>query len=152
MTPAALKAEIQTGPHAAALAPFVASGNDTAIAAFLNSQTGAGAASVNRATIAKPLLMEALIPVVLALSAANPAIQGKWDRFLSMLRSVETFRIPVINALLQMVVADGLMSQAQVDAIKVQTGSRAELLFGIGTVVSITDVAGSLRNANGTPK
>lgn len=40
MTPTELKAEIQTGPLAAELAPFVAAGNDAAIAEALNAKRG----------------------------------------------------------------------------------------------------------------
>ena len=38
LTTAQLKAEITTGPFAAELAPFVAAGNDTQVAAILNDK------------------------------------------------------------------------------------------------------------------
>lgn len=144
MTPTALKAEIQTGPHAAAMAAFVTSGNDTAIAAFLNSQTGAGSGTVTLANMDRQRLLRALVPVSLALASRTDAVKTKWDRIINMLRDIDTIPMAEIDAILSLAVTDTLLTAANVTAIKTRIGSRAEVL-GDTQLVSIADVAIALR-------
>ena len=150
MTPAALRDEIQTGPHAAALAAFVTSGNDTAIAAFLNNPTGPGSGTVTLATLDRQRLLKAFVPVALVLAGKATAIQAKWDRILNMLRDLETITPVEIDAILSLAVTDTLLTAGAVTAIKTRIGSRAEVLGGTQPI-SVTQVAGALRQANGTP-
>lgn len=143
MTPAALKAEIQTGPHAAALASFVAAGNDVAIAAFLNSPTGPGSGTVTLTTLDRQLLLRALVPVAIVLASKTTAVQAKWDRIINMLRDLETITPVEIDAILTLAVTDTLLTAGAVTAIKTRIGSRAEVLFG--RLVTATDVSETRR-------
>lgn len=150
MTPALIKAEIQTGPHAATLAPFVTAGNDVAIAYFLNDPNGAGKGLVTLTGLDNQGLLRTFLPVAIALAAKTTAIQAKWDRLLDMVKYMEAVPPADIDALLALAVAEGFLTQAKVDSLKTRMGSRAEVLWG--KLVSVPDVANSLRNADGSIK
>jgi len=49
--------------------------------------------------------------------------------------------LSVVYPLLTQMVADGLLTQPQVDAFTKRIGSRAEQAFGAGTVITWNDVA-----------
>ena len=144
MTPTALRAEIHTGPHAAALAAFVTSGNDTAIAAFLNSPAGAGSGTVTLANMDRQRLLRALVPVSLAMAARTAAIQAKWDRIINMLRDIDTIPAAEMDAVFALAVTDTLLTTANVTAIKTRIGSRAEVL-GDTQPITHLEVANALR-------
>lgn len=150
MTPAALKAEIQTGPHAATLAPFVTAKNDAAIAAFLNDKNGVGKGLVTVASMDKQRVLIALLPAALTLSTKSAALQTKWDRILRYMGDMDTIPAGAIDAMLAMAVVDTMLTQAQVDALKTRMGSRAEVLGDL-IPLDTTNVACALRNDNGSP-
>lgn len=145
MTPAELKAEIQTGPHAAMLAPLVAAGNDAAIAAFLNDKAGPGAALITLDRIPRQKILRVFLKVAIALNAETAAIKSKWDRILPFVRDMEDTPTVVINDVLALAVADGLLTAASVDNLRTRRGSRAEVLSGEGDVVSPTAVSDTRR-------
>lgn len=145
MTPALIKAEIQTGPHAATLATFVTTGNDVAIAAFLNDPNGAGKGLVTLTGLDKQTLLRTLLPVTVVLAGKTAAIQAKWDRLLDMVKFMESIPPADINDLLALAVTEGLLTQAKVDGLKTRIGSRAEVLWGAGRTVSPTDISESRR-------
>lgn len=150
MTPALIKAEIQTGPHAATLAPFVTASNDVAIANFLNDANGAGKGLVTLTAMDKQTLLRTFMPVAIALATQTTAIQAKWDRLMDMVKYMESVPPADIDAMLALAVAESYLTQAKVDSLKTRMGSRAEVLWG--KLVSVPDVANSLRNADGSIK
>lgn len=143
MTSAELKAEIQSGPHAATLAPFVAAGNDAAIAAFLNDPSGPGAGTVTRSTLTQQGLLRAFGPVVVSLASKTAAIKEKWDRIINLIKYMEEISPADIDSILSLAVTDGLMTAAKVTELKTRTGCRAEVLFG--RLVTPTDVSETRR-------
>lgn len=145
MTPTLIKAEIQAGPHAATLAPFVTAGNDVAIAAFLNDPNGAGKGLVTLPALDKQALLRAFIPVVIALAGKTAAIQGKWDRLIDLVKFMESVPPADIDALLALAVSESFLTQAKVDGLKARNGSRAEVLWGAGRAVSPTDISETRR-------
>ena len=149
MTPAELKAEIQTGPLAAELAPYIASGNDTAIADALNRRDITANGHVSSHDIRQYLM---LVDLLLAIesSPAPACIAAK--------RALEVF--PVFDLSNQMIfvkfsqVLDGLVAEslipdftevhkATILGLASTTVSRAEIV--LGQPVSVTDVAVALR-------
>lgn len=144
-TPQQIANEINLDPANLGYAQCV-QGDDAAISRLLNA---AGYGPVQDAIVTRGDFMLAIMPVVLALADKDAATQSKWDRVLRAVHSVESIRIqsPVVQAALQYAIADGLMNQELASSIGVRQGSRAEVLWGTGTVVSNGDIAIALRGA-----
>ena len=118
------------------LTAFVAAGNDSAIADYYAVAT---ATIIDVQSLPKADFLVGVLAGIAALNAASPLLQGKWDRFIRVLVAVDTVRtaLPAIQSLLVQLVADGLMTQAQVDAFAKRPATRIENLLGVGTVISI---------------
>ncbi|HXG76456.1 MAG TPA: hypothetical protein VNJ53_07800 [Gaiellaceae bacterium] len=149
---AALANELRTDPAALGYAPLVASGSDAALADLLNRRNRAG----RRPIAVAPLLLRAAASGVLAiLTAASQdltkpaAVRAAALAILKVLDRVDTLDLddPALRGVLDGLVAAGVLTAAQRDAV-VAFGnaqiSRAEELFGPGTVVSHLDVARAL--------
>lgn len=146
-TAAALKAEIMSGPHAATLAAHVTAGNDRAIAEFLTDRNGAGAATIALATISRQRILRVFLKVAIDLDAKTAAMKAKWDRILPFIRDMEDTPAAVIEDVLTLAVADGLITAAKADNIRKRNGSRCEALWGEGETITPIDVAQALRGA-----
>lgn len=144
--PVTLAGELRGDPLVLGYAARIVVGDDAGLARLLNARTGPGAATIALTSVPKSDFLVGLRPALLALAAKSAAIQGKWDRILAAIQSADAVRIdPITIGLLGQAVADGLLTQAQVDAIGSRIGSRAERLFGLGTVVLSSDVSYALR-------
>lgn len=81
-----------------------------------------------------------------AAALSEPKRTG-WLESLANIRSLEIGIVPSdagVSALLTSAVADGVLTadeKATLDALGTRTGSRAEQLWGAGTVVTLNDVA-----------
>lgn len=151
MTPAELKAEITTGPLSAELAPFVAAGNDGAIAAALNDKTRGTVMPKYRLISARGVLSEysggpvdaaAVLDKLEAAAATVPAI--KW--VLSFLRSDGIdIGSPVTQGMLDQLVTGGVLTATEAGNLKalgISPASRAEVL---GTTIDIQQIATAMR-------
>lgn len=157
MTPAELKAEIQTGPLAAELAPFAAAGNDGQVAAILNDKRFTKTQRVTLKDIVRYLLDNGVWLTIIDKAADTAASQAK-----SAARVfVEVQKMGFVESLdmnkassqgmLSALVAAGTMTAAHQTALTnmgVVPASRAEVL---GASITVTDVARAVRNDNGTP-
>ena len=105
------------------LTAFVAAGNDAAIADYYADAT---ATIIDVQSLPKADFLVGVLAGIAALNAASPLLQGKWDRFIRVLVAVDTVRtaLPAIQSLLVQLVADGLMTQAQVDAFAKRPATR----------------------------
>ena len=151
----ALQTELQTDPTALGYAASVASGNDEATAAILN-QIRAGI-TIRRADI-EPREIAAAIAVAdyTALGGNPTAAQLSTERrflsWLTAIMAVPSLRLlnddgsntPVIDNF-QAMFAAGTGTRTRLIALASRQGTRAEQLFGVGTVVSAADVAKALR-------
>lgn len=156
MTPIELKAEIETGPLAADLAPFVAAGNDGMVAEILNDKryTGLSARIVNARTVmaeypAGPAAAATLLDKLDSLSASVPAV--KWAMGFIKGDGIDIGH-PSTQGMLDQLAAGGLITTAEAANLKqmgVVPKSRAEVL---GVTIDITAVARALRNDDGSPK
>jgi hypothetical protein len=144
---AALKQEVTADPLGLGYAARVAAGDDAGVAALLNAAAGPGAAAVAVQSMARGDFLLAIGGAYLALPNLSAAVQAKWDRILAVIRAADAVTVasPLVQNLLALAVADGVLAQADVDAVKTRTGSRAEVLFGAGTAVSGSDVSYALR-------
>lgn len=144
-SPAQLKSEIQAGPHAATLAPHVTSGNDKAIADFLNDQNGAGAAIITLSSIPRQRVLRVFLKVAIDLDVKTAAIKAKWDRILPFVRDMEDIPSAVLEDVLTLAVTDGLLTALKADNIRKRIGTRAEVLWGADVFISPTDVSETRR-------
>jgi hypothetical protein len=134
----ALKNEIQQGPQ-------YASKGDADIAGLLNT---IGTTNVTLASIDKDTFLLAIAPAYLSLPTLSDALQKKWDRILGVIGSAERITFTsTVSYLLSQAVTDGVLTQDQVSAVNQRPGTRAEVLFGAGTVVTQSDVSFALRGA-----
>ncbi len=155
---AALKADILTGPHSPVLAPLanVASdpdghnpspypfSQDGTIADWYNDLAGPGAGLVEIPLMTGDQFVTGILPALLALPAALPAVQAKYNALIPVMLSRQNISTPAVDPLLAGVVADGLLTQAQVDTFTKRQGTYAEVRFGFGTSISNADVARAL--------
>lgn len=156
MTPLELKTEIQTGPMAAELAPFVASGNDSAIADALNAKRGSTMLR-SRLMSARGVLGDypdgpaagaAVLDKLEAASASIPAV--KWVMSFLKAEGID-IGSPATQGMLDQLAAGGVLTTDEATKLKalgLMPASRAEIL---GATITITDVARALRNDDGTP-
>jgi hypothetical protein len=142
----ALLTELQTDPRQIGYAGPLAIGDQDALAAMLNAITGPGAATVTLASVPHDAFELGLAPALLGFSTLSATIQAKWQPILAALNSSTNVTINAETiGLLSTAVTDGVMTTAQATAIYQRTGSRAEVLFGAGTVVLISDVSAAVR-------
>lgn len=151
MNYAALKAEIETGPLAAELAPFVASGNDATVADVLNARRGATMLR-SRLISARAVLGEypdgpAVAATVLdKLEAAAPSIPAvKWVMSFMKADGID-IGSPATQGMLDQLAASGVITPDEAKKLKsmgIAPASRAEVVFG--QMVSPTDVSESRR-------
>jgi hypothetical protein len=143
---AALRAEIQGDPRGLDYGPHAVAQDDGAVADLLNSTTGPGAATIALSFVSRDDFLKAILPAFLVIPNLPANIQAKWDRILNMINAGAgvTINAPV-QALLAQAVTDGVLTQEEADAVWHRTGSRAEVLFGPGTVVTPDQVSVALR-------
>jgi hypothetical protein len=150
-TPLALKNEITADPLAVGYGPKYLAGDDYTVAMLLNATTGVGAATMLAGWLTRGAVLKGVVPgtdqlatgLTLSGAAISAALNTKWTNRFAALRGgdpaiqVDSGFMGLVNGL----VSDGLMTQAYVDAFTKKTGSRAEALFGVDTVISIAQVA-----------
>lgn len=141
-----LKTEVQ-GNAALGLPALAGSGNDLGVAANLNSLTGAGTGIVFVSPMARDDFLLKLAPVYLQLPNMSGVVQQKWDRILGVIRAADVVEVakPAVQNLLATAVADGVLTWPQASGVAARIGSRAEVLFGAGTVLSQNDISKALR-------
>jgi hypothetical protein len=137
---AALKSEIQADPTILGYAPFVTAGSDIGVAGLLNA-TRAGI-SVFRNDLG-------VREVINAIDATNFASLTQIQVSKLMLLFTSTPTIDATNANTRTIflgIFSGMTATVNaLTALASRTGSRAEQLFGAGTVVGHLDVARALR-------
>lgn len=141
---AALKSEIQNDPVSLGYSTHVAIGNDVPIADLLNEPTEI---LIDLPSIAKDNFLLGVAPATFVLPSLSQELQAKWDRVLSLAQSVSSINVAssTVQALFQAAIADGVLTQDQIDGFTKRFGSRAEVLFGAGAIVSHLDVSKALR-------
>ena len=121
--------------------------SDIANAALLNATTGAGAATVTLPSITHDDLAQLIAPVVFALSGASAALQAQWTPVLQLVGGIQNFQVNAANMGMLNQLSTDFPTQLTASAITAATtrmGSRAEILFGIGTTIAWQDVAQAL--------
>lgn len=153
MTLAALKTELLTDPQTYGYAGWIAASEPENCAAALNKvrngTDGEAAITIRRADISPAEVLEAVDNRDFS---ANPhPLHVAWFESVTQLPTIrlvnndgsDTRVLGNIRRLLENPGTQG--SRDRVTTIANRNGSRAEQLFGAGTVISITDVAAALR-------
>jgi hypothetical protein len=155
--PTALAAELSADPMHAGYAAPLAAGADGAVAALLNATTGPGAGALVLSFLAKNdfLIATSVVAVRLAIgigadgqTTLADVVKAKWTAALDQARSADPGS-SIDLAVIQMLgdpVADGVLSTDELAKLKARTGSRAEVLFGAGSIVDHNDVSRALGN------
>lgn len=138
---AALKTELQTDPQTMGYAPLIADGSDNQLAALLNALTGPGAGAVDRDILPAYEIVDAVV------QAEYDPLTAAQKQQLLLITGAGQVNIRATNtrAALAAMFGPGTTTRANMLALQTRTGSRAEVLFGIGTVITADDVAIALR-------
>lgn len=142
-----LHTEITTDPRGYGYVPLLSSGNDDGLAALLNKvrdgTDGFASISVKRTDIASNEVLEALDSRDLAASPnAGLCAWFQSATGLSRLRLVndDGTNTRVLGNIKRLFTSDVQGSQTRLQAVATRNGSRAEELFGTGTVLTNFDV------------
>lgn len=125
---------------------------DAARAALLNAVVGPGAWQADLPAVPKNKFLKLTVPAAVRLATATatdgttlgPKIVARWQAVFGHVYHVDPATDIDLSFLAQ-AVADKVMTQAELDGVGVKTGSRAEKLFGVGTVISEQHI-GEARN------
>ena len=151
---AALKTELTTDPKTLGYASQLGL-SDIAVAAMLNATTGNGAATISISSMtrgewdAQLIPMEDQVTTGLNLSGAalSAAVISKWNSRIAAFRAGDpSISVAVMTPLLNSAVSDGLITSSFITQITSRTGSRAEVLFGEGTVIDHNDISKAMGN------
>lgn len=141
--PAVLKNDILNGPLATAVATDYAASNDSAVAAAFNAHTGPGAQAIPNS----PMPAEDFVALTAgAFANITIAKQNTLDYIAGNGGGVVKVGDSDMQSTLDSVL-DGTPQLAAVQAQYTKMGSRAEVLFGIGTEFTPTDIG----NARSSP-
>ena len=153
----ALRNEIQTDPQALGYAPFVSGGQDGAVCDVINFiRDGVTAAfngvvgtaiTVRRSDVSPNEVLEAIDLADLITTATT--IQCSWLESITQTRTMRLLNDDGTNTRvlsnLRSLLAAGSQSRTRLNNVANRNGSRAESLFGTGTVIVPDDVAKALR-------
>jgi hypothetical protein len=141
ITPSLLKTEIQQDPKGLGLAPLVAAGNDQGIADLLNSFASSGTCTAFRNNIQVNEIIAAIQPADFAALSVLQLTQ------LQTITGQAVFDATGANARTSLlnIFAGMTTTVAALTALASRVSSRAEVLFGAGTVISAGDVSFALR-------
>ncbi len=135
MTTEELRAELEGDPLSLGYAAYLHLGDDASVAGLLNARSGPGSGPVH-ATMSRDPFLLAIIPAVMAIGSLGDAKKDSWDRILGVIKAADVIEVGKVQGLLDLAVADGILSAEYRATIGVRAGSRAEVLFGVDTVVS----------------
>ncbi len=153
---AALRDEIVGDPKPIGYAPMLNGRNgpfqhDWEIAELLNTP---GREMVGRGTISRDDAVTLLFPILsnvvgglVSADAATQAKAAKWRELYNLAlvpKASLNMQSVTVAGLLAAIKADGFASDEEITAATMQPGSRAELLFGLGAVVTADHVADAL--------
>lgn len=137
-----LKTELQTDPKVIGYAVLITQGNDQAVADLINARSGPGSASVFRNDVAPREIINAVASA--DFTAATQIIISK-IQLMFQAAPLDCTLANVRGNLQGIFAASTVGTQNAVTAVCSRTGSRAEVLFGAGIVVSAGDVGKALR-------
>ena len=146
---ATLKTELTTDPLGLGYASTLPT-SDIATAALINATTGKGAGTIRVPSFSRGELLALLVPLEDQLSsgvnisgaAFTQLVLAKWAGRFDALRSGDPqISTTIILPLLNSAVTDGLTTAVYITQITNRICSRAETLFGAGTLIQHSDIS-----------
>jgi hypothetical protein len=139
-----LNSELTADPKGLGYSTPLAATNDNAVAALLNATTGAGAATITIPSLTHDEFATLIAPVVMAIGSASAALQAQWTPMLNLISGISIVQTTTQNMGMLGALSSAFPTQLPASAITAATtriGSRAEVLWGVGTVINWIDVA-----------
>lgn len=141
---AVLLAELQADPLGLGYAPYLAAEQWEGAADRLrwDSPGWAGTGSLPREWITRSDFLLLTLPALPRIAVAAAPVQTIWLQVLETIRSVESIRVglPGVASMLDLAVLQGILTQAEVDAIRTRPCGRLATLLGREVQVSGSDV------------
>lgn len=150
-TLAQLNTELTTDPTAVGYAVTITSGDDTATAALINAVNPA--ITVKRIDIMPAEVLEAIdfADFATGLNAAHISwFESATQQRVLRLTAEDGTDTRILKNIKNLLLANGAaganpQSRARLNALALRTGSRAEQLWGAGTIVTVPDISHALR-------
>jgi hypothetical protein len=141
-----LHTELYSGPLASGLAPLLSTAQDAAVAAALNDPAGPAAGTAYLAALSRNDFLLGIGGALLVLPSTSSSIQTKWQQRLQYIQSLDSAVLigsgsALTQSILNDAVADGILPSGVQTSLFTRQGSRAEVRWGGGTVISAQDVA-----------
>lgn len=138
---AALRTELQTDPQVLGYAACITTGNDQCLADTLNLARAGASYQVPREPMDPNQLMDAIAPADTGSLSTNDLLK------LNLVFQIGLVDLQKANirSLLASVFAANSTTRTNIQALINRQGSRAEVLFGRGTVVTVAQIAQALR-------
>jgi len=138
---ALLALELTNDPEGLGYAAAIAAGDWDRVGAIL--ATGSPGSTRPREVMAKGDFLLAITPALIRLAGQSDAIQRKWDRILAAIHAADAFRVsdPRIVALLNLAIADGLLTVGEVVGITREPCTRIESLLGREVFPAAADIS-----------
>jgi hypothetical protein len=137
-----LKTELLTDPNSYGYAPLIADTNNPALAAMLNLPRAA--IQMHRPDVNPLEILEAINVNDFVAAANQTTLMGSWFESLTQYPTVRVLKDngtdTRVMTNIMTILKNGSVSETRVRALAVRSGSRAEQLFGVGTVVSVQEV------------
>lgn len=156
-TSADLASELNNDPAGLGYSPLLLAGNDAALVAALNQVRAGAPYLVSKGTVSRDSFLGTWSDVIDNIrTISDTTIHDRWTwRVEKLLIPKETINYddPQIAGFFAQMIADGLtgaggaLTTGDVDARTKRQGSRAEVLWGAGTVITLKDVSLALRNS-----
>jgi hypothetical protein len=144
----ALLSELSTDPKGLGYAPNIAAGADGASAVLLNSLTGNGAGAVYMPAVPSQSFIAARQSAPDWTMLTTPGAIFNGIQLLSTMSPLDCTQSNTRTILTATFSGLSAASKAAMIAVAQRTGSRAQVLFGAGIVVSAEDVAKALGRGN----
>jgi hypothetical protein len=141
-TIALLKAELTTDPASLGYAPFVTNQDDNALSDLLNTARGGGGFQVARDPVGGDELFEQVDPTDFSVLTTTQLAQLQ---VLLTLRRLD-MRRPAIRTILAGIFPTGAATRAAFTAFLTRNGSRAEVLWGPGKIVTTNEIDQALHS------
>jgi hypothetical protein len=143
-TAAALATELNSDPKTlgyAAWIPVKSTGGNNNICNLINSLTGNGAATIQQTTMTAAQIAAILLPLFANATALTAAQYGYYGVMFNMIMAQQgPITLSVLANFSTQMITNNILTAPQATALGQRTGSRAEVLWGQGIVVTEQDV------------
>lgn len=150
-TPAQLKTELTTDPDGLGYAQWLTIGDAGGyqnITTLINALTGAGAANIEMTTMTAAQISAIMLPLFGAATSLTALQYAYYTLMFSIVVSQQgPIAVSSLSAFGAQMVTNGILTPTQATNLGQRVGSRAEVLWGAGTTIGISDIQLALGRA-----